>query len=311
LNPANARTRITTIAPETPVLEFLASRKAEVDRALERLVPPAEAWPVTLHRAVRHSLFAGGKRLRPILCLAAAEALGGRTDRTLEPACGLEMIHTYSLIHDDLPALDNDELRRGVPTCHVVFGEAVAILAGDALLTHGLGVLARYPEEQRSAGAKMRVLNMVVDAIGTTGMIGGQVADLEAEKMHPTEELVRTIHESKTGRLIRASLRTGAILADAAEESLERLDEYGRLIGLAFQIKDDLLDVEADAGSLGKASGKDAAAGKATFPAVWGVERSRAILAQSIEDAAAKAHALPGGGGRLPQLARFVGQRSS
>lgn len=290
----------------------LAARKAEIDRALERLVPPAGAWPQTLHRAIRHSLFAGGKRLRPILCLAAAEALSGQTDRVLEPACGLEMIHTYSLIHDDLPALDNDALRRGVPTCHVVFGEATAILAGDALLTHGLGVLARYPEEERFTAAKVRVLNTVVEAIGTEGMIGGQVADLEAEKVaHPTEELVRSIHESKTGRLIRASLLTGAILSFASQETVERLDAYGRLIGLAFQIKDDLLDVEADAGALGKASGKDAAAGKATFPAVWGVERSRVILAQAIEEAVAKAQELPGGGGRLPQLARFVGERSS
>ncbi len=290
----------------------LAARKAEIDRALERLVPPAGAWPQTLHRAIRHSLFAGGKRLRPILCLAAAEALSGQIDRVLEPACGLEMIHTYSLIHDDLPALDNDALRRGVPTCHVVFGEATAILAGDALLTHGLGVLARYPEEERFTAAKVRVLNTVVEAIGTEGMIGGQVADLEAEKVaHPTEELVRSIHESKTGRLIRASLLTGAILSFASQETVERLDAYGRLIGLAFQIKDDLLDVEADAGALGKASGKDAAAGKATFPAVWGVERSRVILAQAIEEAVAKAQELPGGGGRLPQLARFVGERSS
>jgi len=293
-------------------LASLAARKAEIDRALERLVPPAGAWPQTLHRAIRHSLFAGGKRLRPILCLAAAEALSGQTDRVLEPACGLEMIHTYSLIHDDLPALDNDALRRGVPTCHVVFGEATAILAGDALLTHGLGVLARYPEEERFTAAKVRVLNTVVEAIGTEGMIGGQVADLEAEKVaHPTEELVRSIHESKTGRLIRASLLTGAILSFASQETVERLDAYGRLIGLAFQIKDDLLDVEADAGALGKASGKDAAAGKATFPAVWGVERSRVILAQAIEEAVAKAQELPGGGGRLPQLARFVGERSS
>ncbi|HSS44933.1 MAG TPA: farnesyl diphosphate synthase, partial [Thermoanaerobaculia bacterium] len=242
------------MGPDAPVLESLSARKAEIDRALERLVAPADAWPQTLHRAIRHSLFAGGKRLRPILCLAAAEALSGQTDRVLEPACGLEMIHTYSLIHDDLPALDNDALRRGVPTCHVVFGEAIAILAGDALLTHGLGILARYPEQERLTPAKVRVLNTVVEAIGTTGMIGGQVADLEAERVaHPTEELVRSIHESKTGRLIRASLLTGAILSLASQETLERLDAYGRLIGLAFQIKDDLLDVEADTRALGKA----------------------------------------------------------
>ena len=216
-----------------------------MDGELSRLLPPEDAWPATLHRAIRHSLFAGGKRLRPILCLAAAETIGGESGPALAPACGLEMIHTYSLIHDDLPALDNDDLRRGVPTCHVVFGEAIAILAGDALLTHGLGTLARYPEEEIYTEAKVKAVNAVVDAIGTAGMIGGQVADLEAEKEpHPSEDLVARIHESKTGRLIRASLAVGGLLSFAGDEDLERLDVYGRAIGLAFQIKDDLLDVE-------------------------------------------------------------------
>ncbi|HTO88239.1 MAG TPA: farnesyl diphosphate synthase [Thermoanaerobaculia bacterium] len=300
-----------TIAAEA-ISADLARRKSEIDRALEVLVPSGEAWPSTLHRAIRHSLFAGGKRLRPILALAAAEAVGGEARPALEPACGLEMIHTYSLIHDDLPALDNDDLRRGVPTCHVVFGEAIAILAGDALLTHGLGLLARFPREEIYASAKLRALEIVVDAIGTTGMIGGQVADLEAPgSSPPSEEAVRAIHESKTGRLIRASLALGGILSFATEEDLARLDRYGRAVGLAFQIKDDLLDVESDAATLGKTPGKDAAAGKATFPAVWGIERSRQVLASTIEEAVAQAEALPGGGGRLPDLARFVGERKS
>jgi len=292
--------------------QYLAARKAEVEHALELLVPRPDAWPEKLHRAVRHSLFAGGKRLRPILCLAAAEALGGDLEAILPAACGLEMIHTYSLIHDDLPALDNDDLRRGVPTCHVVFGEAMAILAGDALLTHGLGTFGRYPEGERYDGAKLAVVNAVVDAIGTTGMIGGQVADLEAEEISdPTPELVLSIHESKTGRLIRCSLQAGGLLSFAKDAELERLDTYGRAIGLAFQIKDDLLDVEADAATLGKSSGKDAAAGKATFPSVWGLERSREMLAEKIAEAVAAATALPRGGGRLPVLARFVGSRAS
>jgi len=283
-----------------------------VDGALSRLLPPENAWPTTLHRAIRHSLFAGGKRLRPILCLTAAETVGGESGPALAPACGLEMIHTYSLIHDDLPALDNDSLRRGVPTCHVVFGEAIAILAGDALLTHGLGTLARYPEEEIYAAAKVKVANAVVDAIGTAGMIGGQVADLEAEKeAHPSEELVERIHENKTGRLIRASLAVGGLLSFAEDEDLARLDAYGRAIGLAFQIKDDLLDIESDASTLGKTSGKDAAAGKATFPAVWGVARSRAMLEEKVAEAIEIASALPGTGGRLPDLARFVGERRS
>jgi geranylgeranyl diphosphate synthase type II len=283
-----------------------------VDGQLSRLLPPENAWPATLHRAIRHSLFAGGKRLRPILCLTAAETVGGESGPALAPACGLEMIHTYSLIHDDLPALDNDDLRRGVPTCHVVFGEAIAILAGDALLTHGLGTLARHPEEEIYAAAKVKVVNAVVDAIGTAGMIGGQVADLEAEKNeHPSEELVEQIHESKTGRLIRASLAVGGLLSFAEDEDLARLDAYGRAIGLAFQIKDDLLDIESDASTLGKTSGKDAAAGKATFPSVWGVERSRVMLHEKVEEAIETAGVLPNGGGRLPDLARFIGERTS
>jgi len=301
-----------TEAGSRGVAGYLAARREEVDRALDRLLPAETAWPSNLHRAIRHSVFAGGKRLRPILCLAAAEVLGAPAEDVLEPACGLEMIHTYSLIHDDLPALDNDDLRRGVPTCHVVFGEATAILAGDALLTHGLGVFAQYPEGEKHAAAKVRVLQTVVEAIGTQGMIGGQMADIEAEKeASPSAELLTRIHENKTGRLMRASLLTGAILAGADEATLSRVDLYGRRIGLAFQIKDDLLDVESDAATLGKASNKDAAAGKATFPVVWGVERSRALLAENIAEAVAAAEALARGGGVLPDLARFIGARKS
>ena len=245
------------------VAGYLATRREDVDRALDRLLPAETAWPINLHRAIRHSVFAGGKRLRPILCLAAAEVLGAPAEDVLEPACGLEMIHTYSLIHDDLPALDNDDLRRGVPTCHVVFGEATAILAGDSLLTHGLGVFALYPGAEKHAAAKVRVLQTVVEAIGTQGMIGGQMADIEAEsEASPTAELLTRIHENKTGRLMRASLLTGAILAGGDAATLERVDLYGRRIGLAFQIKDDLLDVESDAAPQGKASNKDAAAGQ-------------------------------------------------
>jgi geranylgeranyl diphosphate synthase type II len=294
------------------VAEYLAARRAEVDRALDRLLPPEDAWPSILHRAIRHSVFAGGKRLRPILCLAAADVLGAPAEDVLEAACGLEMIHTYSLIHDDLPALDNDDLRRGVPTCHVVFGEATAILAGDALLTHGLGAFAAFPKGERHAAAKVRVLETVVDAIGTRGMIGGQMADIEAEvESSPTAELLTRIHENKTGRLMRASLSAGAILAGADDGTLARIDAYGSRIGLAFQIKDDLLDVESDAATLGKASNKDAAAGKATFPVVWGVERSRTLLAENIAEAVAAAETLPRGGGVLPGLARFIGARKS
>ena len=224
------------------VAGYLSSRRQDVDRELARLIPAETAWPERLHRAIRHSLFAGGKRLRPILCLAAGETAGAPAGRLLAPACGLEMIHTYSLIHDDLPALDDDDLRRGVPTCHVAFGEATAILAGDALLTHGLGTLAAHPEGGEFAAAKIRVLETVVDAIGTRGMIGGQVADLEAEqRTDSSEDLVLSIHENKTGRLIRASLAVGGILSGATRDVIRALDTYGRAVGLAFQIKDDLL----------------------------------------------------------------------
>jgi geranylgeranyl pyrophosphate synthase len=260
---------------------------------------------------MRHSVFAGGKRLRPILCLAAAEALRGPRDAVREPAAGLEMIHTYSLVHDDLPALDDDRLRRGKPTCHVVFGEATAILAGDALLTHGLAVLGTRPQGDSWALARARAFEAVALAIGTGGMIGGQIEDLEAENAPATEAQVARIHENKTGRLIRAALAVGAHLSRADAPTLSRLDEYGRAIGLAFQIKDDLLDVEGSAAALGKASGKDAGAGKATFPAVWGVARSRAMLRDTLAQAIEAARDLPQGGGRLPELARFVGERSS
>jgi geranylgeranyl pyrophosphate synthase len=299
---------VTSVAAE--LTAYLAETRAEIDEVLDRLLPPADAPPARLHQAMRHSVFAGGKRLRPILCLAAAETLGGPREAVREPAAGLEMIHTYSLVHDDLPALDDDRLRRGQPTCHVVFGEATAILAGDALLTHGLTVLGTRPAGDAWASARGRAFEAVAVAIGTGGMIGGQVEDLEAENSHASEEQVARIHENKTGRLIRASLAVGAHLSRADAATLARLDEYGRAIGLAFQIKDDLLDVEGSAAELGKSSGKDAASGKATFPAVWGVDRSRAILRDTLAQAIEAARGLPHGGGRLPELARFVGERS-
>jgi geranylgeranyl diphosphate synthase type II len=273
-------------------------------------VPAESTWPETVHRAIRHSLFAGGKRLRPILCIAAAEALGAPAEIALAPACGFELLHTYSLVHDDLPAMDDAPLRRGSPTSHVVFGEAVAILAGDALLTLGLAVLARHPVGERFASAKLRALAVVTDAIGSGGMIGGQVADLEAERLQSRSgERRLAIHEAKTGRLFRAALAAGALLAFATDDVLAKIDAYGRALGLAFQIKDDLLDVEADAETLGKRAGSDSAANKLTFPAVWGIDRSRAWLSEKVEEAVDAARTLPGGGGRLPDLARFVGDR--
>lgn len=207
--------------------------------------------------------------------------------------------------------MDDAPLRRGAPTSHVRFGEAAAILAGDALLTEGLAVLARYPAGERYAAAKVAVVDVVTRAIGSEGMIGGQVADLEASPGGGEEKLLLAIHEAKTGRLIRAALFAGGLYAFAPEETLSRLDACGRALGLAFQIRDDLLDVESDAATLGKEAGADSAAAKLTFPVVWGIERSREILAEKVEEAAVAALGLPGGGGWLPELARFVRDRRS
>jgi geranylgeranyl diphosphate synthase type II len=293
--------------------DFRAEWRARVDAELDRLLPAADAWPANLHRAIRHSVFAGGKRLRPILAMAAARACGGDLEEVLPAACGLEMIHTYSLIHDDLPALDDDDWRRGVPTCHKAFGEATAILAGDALLTHGLACFAEYPEEGKYAGAKVRVVRAVAEAIGTAGMIGGQIEDLEAEKDGPGAERsigrLEKIHSHKTGRLIRASLAVGGLLSFAPEDSLSLLDAYGEKLGLAFQIKDDLLDVESTREELGKETGKDSAHGKMTFPGLLGVEESRRCLEEAIGQARAAAVRLENGDGPLGDLAEFVAAR--
>ncbi|PWU06061.1 MAG: polyprenyl synthetase [Terriglobia bacterium] len=255
-----------------------------VDRELDRLVPPETAPPETIHRAMRYSLFAGGKRIRPILCLEAARAAAGRVDGAVMAACSLELIHTYSLIHDDLPALDNDDYRRGKLTNHKVFGEAMAILAGDALLTLAFQVLGRL---EIPADRKSRLVAELAAAAGTVGgMIGGQVADLEGEGKPPDAALLETIHRAKTGALLRASLRMGAIFAGATDVQYEALSCYGEHIGLAFQIVDDILDVEGSSEGLGKTAGKDAQQHKITFPAVYGVEASRRMA----EAECARAH---------------------
>src|SRR6202171_2649206 len=255
-----------------------------VDAELDRLVPPETAVPETIHRAMRYSLFAGGKGIRPILFLEAAPAGGWVADGVVSAACSLELIHTYSLIHDDLPSLDNDDYRRGKLTNHKVFGEAMAILAGDALLTLAFQVLAQLDTlPERKAG----LVAELATAAGTVGgMIGGQVADLEGEDKPPEAALLESIHRAKTGALLRASLRMGAIFAGATEIQYEALSCYGEHIGLAFQIVDDILDVEESSEALGKTAGKDAAQHKITFPAVYGVPASRAMAEQEC----ARAH---------------------
>ena len=256
--------------------EFLAAETARVDAALDRLTPPESTLPATIHRAVRYSLFAGGKRIRPILCLQSAAAVSDHAPGSLEAGCALEMIHTYSLIHDDLPALDNDDFRRGKPTNHKVFGEAMAILAGDALFTLAMQTLVRI--EGLPAEARVSLVEELSFGGGTVGgMIGGQVADIEGERQPPTPELLESIHRAKTGALLKASVRMGGICAGADPAQLDALSKYGEHVGLAFQIVDDILDVEESTEALGKTAGKDAAQGKITFPAVYGLEESRCM----------------------------------
>ena len=254
---------------------FFEEDRAAVDAALDRLMPAENAQPPSIHRAMRYSVQAGGKRVRPILCLESARIFTADVTPILPVACALEFIHTYSLIHDDLPALDNDDLRRGQPTCHKKFGEAMAILAGDALLTLAFEALAgaRVPPRERVA-----LIQEVASAAGTRdGMVGGQVADLEAEGQEVTAEMLEYIHRSKTAALIRAAIVSGAIAGGASREDQDRLRTFGGLIGWAFQVTDDILDVEESSAALGKTAGKDQAQQKATYPALFGLEKSHAF----------------------------------
>lgn len=288
--------------------EYLARQQRLVDAELDRLVPPETAPPEVIHRAMRYSLFAGGKRIRPILSMEAATVVAGAPHTPA--ACALELVHTYSLIHDDLPALDNDDYRRGKLTCHKVFGEAMAILAGDALLTLAFQTLASL--EGIDEARKCRMVAELATASGTVGgMIGGQVFDLEGEHRTPTPELLETIHRAKTGALLRASLRIGAVAGGASEGEYEALSCYGEHVGLAFQIVDDLLDVEATSEDLGKTAGKDAEQHKITFPAVYGVEESHRMAER--ECAAAHASLAPFGerAARLHELADLIVSRKS
>lgn len=260
---------------------YLDHQRKTIEAELDRLTPAANDRPATLHQAMRHSLFAGGKRIRPILFCAAAEALG-HTEGASSPACSLELVHTYSLIHDDLPALDNDDFRRGQPTCHKAFGEATAILAGDSLLTRAFQVLAQC--EQCTPAVRVAMIEELSVAAGTVdGMIGGQMEDLEAAGSPVEEERLHYIHRSKTGALINASVRMGGMFAGASEIELSNLTDYGHAIGTAFQIVDDILDIEGTAESLGKTPGKDAEQQKATFPALYGLERSKELAQEQLE----------------------------
>jgi len=253
---------------------YLRSRQRKIDRALDRYLPRANTKPATLHKAMRYSLFAGGKRLRPILCLAATEACRGNVDDALPLACALECIHTYSLVHDDLPSMDNDDLRRGRPTCHKVFGDGIAILAGDALLTIAFEIVSRTkPARRYNISALLREISV---AAGSQKLIAGQVADLEAEGKDVKRDQLKFIHENKTAAILKSSVRLGAMSANADARKLSAITRFGQQLGLAFQIIDDILDVTQTSEILGKSAGKDVAAKKATYPAVIGLEKSRA-----------------------------------
>lgn len=297
-------------AAET-ITNYLTRRAAEVNDWLDRLVPSESTPPELLHRAMRYSLLAGGKRLRPSLVLAAGEALGADTDDLMPAACAIEMIHTYSLIHDDLPAMDNDDLRRGRPTCHKAFGEAVAILAGDALLTQAFRVLA-LDAPKRDAERQVRVIGEIATAAGTVdALIGGQMADIEGEGKNLGPAEVDYIHRSKTGAMICTSVVVGGIIAGANESQIEKLREYGRRIGLAFQIADDILDVTSTSDQLGKTPGKDQAAKKATYPAIYGMAASQARAREVVEEAVAIASSLGPTAYVLEEMAGFIIARTS
>jgi len=252
---------------------YLIARQKLIDRALDRYLPRANTKPVTLHKAMRYSLFAGGKRLRPILCLAAAEACGGNVDDALPLACALECIHTYSLVHDDLPSMDNDDFRRGRPTCHKVFGDGIAVLAGDALLTVAFEIVSKAkPTLSYDISTLLREIAV---AAGSQKLIAGQVADLEAEGKKVKRDQLQFIHENKTAAILKSSVRLGAMSANADARKLSAITRFGQRLGLAFQIIDDILDVTQTSEILGKSAGKDVVARKATYPAVIGLEKSR------------------------------------
>ncbi|HEX7788188.1 MAG TPA: farnesyl diphosphate synthase [Methylomirabilota bacterium] len=288
---------------------YMKERLAAVDAALDRFLPPETERPETLHKAMRYSVFAGGKRLRPILVMAGAEAVGGSAEQVMPTACAMELIHTYSLVHDDLPAMDNDDFRRGVPTNHKVFGEATAILAGDALLTLAFRLVADNLR-QTSTGA-LDVVADIADAAGHGGMVAGQVADLEAEGRQVGADTVEYIHAHKTGALIRTSLRVGARLCGATAEQVRALSLAGADLGLAFQIVDDILDVVASSEELGKTAGKDQIQQKATYPAIYGIEASRARARDLIDEADAALAALGPRAEPIRALGRFILERKA
>lgn len=290
--------------------KFFAEHGRRVEEALDRFLPQADTPPQLVHQAMRHSVFAGGKRLRPILVIVGAEVAGAAPDTVLPAACAVELIHTYSLIHDDLPAMDDSATRRGRPTCHIVFGEAMAVLAGDALHALAFALLARNVEIPDVSPARViRAIDEVTHGIGTAGMVGGQVLDLLAVGGALSRDSVREIHRLKTGSLVRASLVIGGILGGASPADLLVLDRYGEHLGLAFQIVDDILDVVGEAEKLGKDTGSDATSAKVTFPSVFGLAQSRELATEATQQAILASEPLGERGRRLRELAEYLQDR--
>ena len=286
---------------------YIAARVAEVDAALDGFLPKAKAAPSTIHEAMRYTVFAGGKRLRPVLCLAAAEACGGDPAAALAPACAVEVLHTYSLVHDDLPCMDDDDLRRGRPTCHKVYGEGMAVLCGDALLTHAFAILARTPASKRYGIGEY--VAELAETGGSTRLIGGQVMDLEGEGRDLTKKELVRVHEAKTAALLITALRLGAMTANATPAKLDALTDFGRSLGLAFQVIDDILDVTQSTEKLGKTAGKDQAAAKATYPALVGLDASRREARRLTAKALAALGPFGARGTRLREIAAHLLQR--
>jgi len=294
--------------PSWDLSAYLKQRKERIDGAIDRFLPGEDKSPADLFKAMRYSLFAGGKRIRPILCLAAAEAVGATnfSEDFLPVACALEYIHTYSLIHDDLPAMDNDDYRRGNPTSHKVFGESLAILTGDALLTEAFSLMTRRDLQAGIAPEVLiRCVGEIAAAAGAFGMVGGQVDDLQAEGKPGNIEILHRIHARKTGAMIVVSLRAGAMLAGGSEKEITALTAYGHKIGLVFQIADDILNVEGDPALLGKNTGSDAARGKVTFPLLLGLEKSRQTAHDLVEEALRDLNVFDDRATPLRMLARY------
>lgn len=289
---------------------YMAEVRSITDARLHQLLPAENLYPEVIHQAMAYSVFAGGKRFRPVLCLAACEAVGGSRQQALDGACAMECIHTYSLIHDDLPGMDDDDYRRGKLTNHKVFGEGMAILAGDALLTYAFEILSNLDDGSNSAQI-LQIIKEVSRASGTDGMIGGQVVDIVSEQVEPTADLLNYIHNHKTGALIVASVRMGAILGGASDEQLAALTQYARQLGLAFQITDDILDVVGDASKIGKPVGSDEKNEKATFPALYGLEQSRLMAEQAVAAAVKAVKPFGQQGEILVQLAQYLLSRES